>query len=152
MKRNVSLTSFFLKPFLSLKKKNGLIHRRDMCPWLHRGCSNVIWQWAPGWFLSCTAWMIPAWIEVVFWSEYCPNKPVLKPVPWASVVGLTISSQYQEKVNKGPVVLLFKQLDTTASFVYTGNSHGDIRPLLATDVDLKQNYYYYYYYRFVNSD
>lgn len=36
----------------------------------------------------------------------------------------------QEEVNKGLVVLLFKQLDTTASFVYTGNSRGDIRPWL----------------------
>lgn len=91
----------------------------------------VIWQWAPGWLLSLTGWMLlisPGWIGSVFWSDYSPDKPVLKPVPYAS----TISSQSQEKVNKGLVVLLFKQLDTAASFVYTGNSRGDTRPLLPT--------------------
>lgn len=42
------------------------------------------------------------------------------------------SSECQETVNKDLVVLLFKQLDTAASFVYTGNSRGDTRPLLPT--------------------
>lgn len=55
---------------------------------------------------------------------------VLKSVSSASVSGLTTSSVCQEKVNKSLVVLLFKQLDTTASFLYTGSSRGDIRPLL----------------------
>lgn len=58
------------------------------------------------------------------------GEPVLKPVSYVSVVVLPTSCLCQEKVNKGLVVLLFKQLDTTTSFVYTGNRVGDISLLL----------------------